>query len=168
MCGLAFVPGSPGGASEKNRSFVLPRCRGAAVPRSHLPKNAVATKMTPGHRSGVERHQSAACSRRAVLMLAIPERTVTQPHADGQSSSDFVSNAMTIMCCWTSIEKWPRQYLGCHLRTRSQQARGPSDGDSPRSLPWRRSRCADSAAMMDNNKFANFDGIIGYIQCEYI
>ena len=28
------------------------------------------------------------------------------------------------LCCWTSIEKWPRQYLGCHRRTRSQQSRG--------------------------------------------
>ena len=46
------------------------------------------------------------------------------------------------LCCWTSIEKWPRQYLGCHRRTRSQQ-RGnclasshpnPCRGDTPREL----------------------------------
>ena len=72
-------PQSRGAAEPRSRGAAMPRCRGAAEPRScgaaeprgHLPKNAVATKMTPGHRSGVERHQCAACSRRAVLMLAI-------------------------------------------------------------------------------------------------
>ena len=27
------------------------------------------------------------------------------------------------LCCWALTEKWPRQYLGCHRRTRSQQSR---------------------------------------------
>ena len=39
--------------------------------------------------------QTVCACGAAVLMLAIPERTVTPPHADGQSSSDFISNAMT-------------------------------------------------------------------------
>ena len=37
-----------------------------------------------------------------------------------------------------SIEKLPRQYLGCHRRTRSQQSRKLPGDFPPRSLPWRR------------------------------